>query len=157
MHDDNEDTTTCSEEDVPYSDDEANLSQGTLSLPDISASDNEDTHKAIVCETVCKSDIQYSNWRDNQICQGDDNSSQWDKMTHDYAKVRKTSKAPDNIGPPLTYMEECGAFKPLDTIANPLGLCRFYCANPATAKSVPAPKSPATTHKVKRMLEKARG
>ena len=50
------------EEDAPHSDDEANLSQGTLSLPDISASDDEDTHKAIAHEAAWKSDVQYGNW-----------------------------------------------------------------------------------------------
>ena len=54
-------------------------------------------------------------------------------------------------------MEEHRAFKPLDTMANPLGLCQFYCTDPETAKSVPAPKPLATTHKVKHLLEKARG
>ena len=128
MHGGDDDTSVQDEEDAPHSDDKANLSQGTLSLPDISASNNEDAHKAIACEAAQKSNVQYGNWRDEQIRQGDDNISQWDKMTHDYAKVRKTSKTPDNISPPLTYMEEHGAFKPLDTMANPLGLCQFYCA-----------------------------
>ena len=62
VHNDDEDTTAHSEEDVPHSDDEANLSQGTLSLPDISASNDEDARKAIVRETTQKSDVQYSNW-----------------------------------------------------------------------------------------------
>ena len=69
-------------------------------------------------------------------------------MAHDYAQVRKTSKAPDIIGPPLTYMEKHGAFKPLDTMANPLGLCSFYHTNPETVKSVPAAKPLATAHNV---------
>ena len=50
------------EEDAPHSDNRANLSQDTFSLPDISASDDENTHKAVVCEAVQKSDVQYSNW-----------------------------------------------------------------------------------------------
>ena len=41
-------------------------------------------------------------------------------------------------------------------MANPLGLCRFYRANPKTVKSVPALKSLATACKVKCLLEKAR-
>ena len=68
-------------------------------------------------------------------------------MVYDYANIGKTCKTPDGIGPPLTYMEEHGVFKPLDTMANPLGLCHFYCTNPETAKSLPALKPPATTHK----------
>ena len=77
-------------------------------------------------------------------------------MAHDYAEVRKASKVPNNISPPLTYMEECRVFKPLGTMANPLGLCQFYHADPESAKSVAAPKPPATTCKVKCLLEKAR-
>ena len=156
VHDNNDDTATHREEDAPHSDNEANMSQGTLSLPDISASDDEDTRKAIVHEAMWKSDIQYGNWREGQICQGNDSISQRDKTAYDYAEVGKTSKAPDNIGPPLTYMEERGVFKPLNTMANPLGLCQFYHSNPETVKSVPAPKPPVTAHKVKCPLEKAR-
>ena len=114
---DNEDTAVHGEEDAPHSDDKANLSQGTLSLPDISASNDKDTRKAVACEVTWKTNVQYSNWQDEQIHQGDKSISQWDKMAHDYADVRKTSKASDIIGPPLTYMEERGAFKPLDTTA----------------------------------------
>ena len=54
-------------------------------------------------------------------------------------------------------MEECRVFKPLDTMANPLGLCRFYCTNPETLKSISAPKSPASICLVKHLLEKAKG
>ena len=49
------------EEYAGHSEDEEALSQGTVSLLNISISDNEDTHKATVCEAVCKSDIQYGN------------------------------------------------------------------------------------------------
>ena len=54
--------TMAGEEYAPHLDDEENLSQGTVSLPDISASDDEGALKAIVCETVWKSDAQYDNW-----------------------------------------------------------------------------------------------
>ena len=40
-------------EDVP-SNDEANLSQGALSLPDFSAIDDEDARKAIACKATCE-------------------------------------------------------------------------------------------------------
>ena len=62
MHDNDEDTATHSEEDVPHSDNKVNLSQGTLSLPDISASNDEDACKAIVHKAAWKSDVQYGNW-----------------------------------------------------------------------------------------------
>ena len=141
--DDDGGSTAHGDEDVPHLDNEANLSQGTLSLPDTSASDDEDTHEAIACEAAWKSNIQYGTWRDEQICQGDDGILSGIRLPMIMPKVRKNSKAPDNIGPPLTYMEECMALKPLDTMANLLGLCQFYHADPETVKSVPAPKPPA--------------
>ena len=50
------------EEDEGHSDDEEALSQGTMSLLDISNSDNEEAHKAAVHEKVCKSDVQFTAW-----------------------------------------------------------------------------------------------
>ena len=41
-------------------------------------------------------------------------------------------------------------------MANPLGLCQFYHTNPETLKSISAPKSPASVHRVKCLLEKAK-
>ena len=58
----NDDDATTAEEDAPHSDNKANLSQGTVSLPDVSASDNGDACKAIVCEAVQKSDVHYGHW-----------------------------------------------------------------------------------------------
>ena len=141
--------TAHGEEDTLHSDDKENLSQCFLSLPDISASDDKDTHKAIAHQTTWKRDIQYGTWQNEQICQDNNAFSQWNKTIHDYAEVGKASKVPNNIVP--------GTFKPLDTTANLLGLCQFYHTNPESAKSVPALKPPATTHKVKCLLEKARG
>ena len=60
----------------------------------------------------------------------------------------RTSKAPDKIGPPLTYMEECGVFKPLDTIANPLGLCRFYQMDQKKSNVITGPKSKASARMI---------
>ena len=67
------------------------------------------------------------------------------------------ARSPDKIGPPLAYMEECRVFKPLDTMANPLGLCWFYRADPETAKSISALKHLVNVHRVKCLLEKAKG
>ena len=53
-------------------------------------------------------------------------------------------------------MEECGVFKPLDTIANPLGLCRFYQTDPQKSNVVTGPKSAAGTHRIKCLLELAK-
>ena len=47
-------------------------------------------------------------------------------------------------------------FKSLDTTANPLGLSQFYCTDPETLKSIPAPKSLASIQRVKCLLEKVK-
>ena len=127
-----------------------------MSLLDISTSDNEDACKATVHEAACKSNIQYGNWWDEQIHQGKEGITQCDKGVNDYANGGKPCKAPDKIGPPVAYMEECGVFKPLDTIANPLGLCQFYCTDPLHSNVITGPKSAASTRKIKHLLEKAK-
>ena len=68
----------------------------------------------------------------------------------------RPSKAPDKIGPSLTYMEECGVFKSLDTIVNPLGLCRFYRMDPKKSNVITGLKSMASIHKIKHLLELAK-
>ena len=122
---DDEDTTVGGE-DAGHSEDEEALLQGMVSLPNISTSDNEEVHKATACKTACKSDIQYGNWWDEQICWGKEGIAQHDKQVNDYANGGRPNKAPDKIRPLFSYMEEHGVFTPLGTIVNPLGLCRFY-------------------------------
>ena len=56
--------------------------------------------------------------------------------------------------PPVPYMEECRVFKPLDTIVNPLGLCRFYRSNPLHLNVITGPKYAASARKIKHLLEK---
>ena len=87
MHGDDDDTAAAGEEDAPHLDDEENLSQGNVSLPNISASDNEDTHKTIGHKTAWKSDVQYGNQQDEQIHQGNEGISQQDKGIYDYANI----------------------------------------------------------------------
>ena len=66
----------------------------------------------------------------NKSARGKEGIAQCDKGVNDYANGGKPCKAPDKIGPPVAYMEGHGVFKPLDTTANPLGLCWFYYTNP---------------------------
>ena len=107
----------------------------------ISNFDNEETHKAAVCKKVCKSDVRYAAWQDKQIHQGNDDIAKCNKRVHDHADIRKRCKAPDKIGPPLSYMEEHGVFKPLETIDNPMGLCRFYWTSSKKSNVLTGPKS----------------
>ena len=101
-----EEAVADAEEEEDGSDDEETLSQGTVSLLDISNSDNEETCKAAAHEKACKSNVQYTAWQDKQIRQGNDDIAKHDKRVHNHADVGKCCKAPDKIGPLLTYMEE---------------------------------------------------
>ena len=148
--------TAAGGEDAGHSEDEEALSQGTVSLLDISNSGNEEARKAAVRETACKSDVQYGAWQDEQIHQGNEGIVQRNKQVNDYADSGRPSKAPDKIGPPLSYMEENRVFKSLDTIANPLGLCRFYQTDPQKSNVIMGPKSSASTCRIKCLLELAK-
>ena len=152
---DDEDTTAGGE-DEGYSEDKEALLQGMVSLLNISTSDNEEACKATACETARKSDIQYGNWWDEQIHQRKEGIAQHNKQVNDYADGGRPSKAPDKIGPLFSYMEEHGVFKSLDTIANPLGLCRFYWTNPQESNVVTGPKSAAGACRIKHLLELAK-
>ena len=59
-----EENAAADEEDEGPSDDEEAQSQGTVSLLDISNSDNEEACKAAAHEKVCKSDVQFTAWQD---------------------------------------------------------------------------------------------
>ena len=47
-------------------------------------------------------------------------------------------------------------FKLLDTIANPLGLCRLYWTDPQKSNVITDPKSAASARRIKRLLELAK-
>ena len=57
-------------DDVLDSANEADVSQGSMSLLDISATDDEDTHKRKVRELARKSDIDFVVWKDKLISEG---------------------------------------------------------------------------------------
>ena len=78
------------------------LSEVTVSLLDISPSNNEDACKAIAHEAACKSDIQYGNWWDEQIHQGKEGIAQHDKEVNDYANGGKPCKVLDKMA--LLYL-----------------------------------------------------
>ena len=156
MQGDEEDTATGGEEDTGHLDDEETLSQGTVSSLDISTSDNEDACKAITHEAAHKSDIQYGNWWDEQINQGKEGIASVIRGLMIMLMVENLARLQIKLVPPVPYMEEHGVFKPLDTIANPLGLCRFYHTNPLHSNIITGLKSAAGTHKIKCLLEKVK-
>ena len=77
MQEDEEETAVGEEAD--HSEDEEAQSQGTVSLLNISTSDNEEACKAIAHKAAHKSDIQYGNWQDKQIHQGNEAIAKHDK------------------------------------------------------------------------------
>ena len=155
QEDEEEDTTVGGEEADQLEDEEAQ-SQGTVSLLDISTSDNKEVRKSTVHESACKSNVQYGNWWNEQVCQGNEGIAKCDKQVNDYMDGCRPSKAPDKIGPPLFYMEEHWVFIPLDSIANPLGLCRFYQTDPQKSNVVMGAKSAAAACRIKHWLELAK-
>ena len=147
-----DDDAAGDEEDEGHLDDEEALMQGMVSLLDISNSDNEEARKAVALEKARKSNVQFTACQDEHIHQGNEAIAQCDKQVHDHTDIGRPSKAPDKIGPPLTYMEECGVFKPLDTIAKPLGIYRFYRTDPQKSNVITGPNSMDSTCKIKRLL-----
>ena len=60
------------------------------------------------------------------------------------------------LAPLFSKWKRCGVFKPLDTIANPLGLCRFYWTDPQKSDVITGLKSAASTQRIKHLLELAK-
>ena len=109
------------------------------------------------CAKRHTSDVQYTAWQDKQIHQGNDDIAKHDKRVYDHADVGKCCKAPDKIGPLLTYMEEHGVFKPVETIDNPMGLCRFYQMSSKKSNVLTGLKSADCARKIHDMIKLAKG
>ena len=139
------------EHDVSYSTDKAVVSQGSIPLLDISASDDDETRKRKACELVLRSDTAYAAWKEKQISDGIEGIEEWDQMVNDYTDRKKKAQKSRPPWPPITYMEERGVFQPLASTTNTFGLCRFYRADPNTPMPTD-PESPATAEHVKRLL-----
>ena len=141
------------DDDASYSANEADVSQGSMSLLDISVSNDEDTHKRKVRELAHKSDTNFTVWKDKLISDGMTGLQEWDNVVNDYADSgKRKSKNPDSFGPPVSYMEERGVFKPLASTTNPLGLCHFYPTDPMITSTLPTLKPPAKADQVKGLL-----
>ena len=53
-------------------------------------------------------------------------------------------------------MEEHRAFKPMDSIDNPMGLCQFYQMSPEKSNVLTGPKSAECAHRIYGMVEIAK-
>ena len=104
-------------------DDNSSDEEKTLSPLDISNSDTEEIRMAAACRKVRQYDALFATWQDLQICQGNYEIGWRDQRVCDHPLAGKCCEAPDQVGPSLSYMEECGVFKPTDSINNPMGLC----------------------------------
>ena len=119
------------------------MSQGSIPLLDISATDDEETRKCKARELACRSDTDFAAWKEKQIGEGVKGIEERDNMVNDYTDGKRKPKNPDPLGPPVSYMEEHWVFQPLASTTNPLGLCRFYRAYPNVSMPT-TPKPPAT-------------
>ena len=118
------------EHDISYSTDEADVSQGSIPLLDISASDDDETRKRKARDLARRSDTAYAAWKEKQISDGMKGIEERDQMVNDYMDGKRRPKNPDPLGPPVSYMEERGVFQPLASTTNTFGLCRFYHVDP---------------------------
>ena len=64
------DEASGGEDNVLDSANEADVSQGSMSLLDISATDDEDTRKRKACELARKSDTDFAAWKENSSVKG---------------------------------------------------------------------------------------
>ena len=99
----------------------------------------------------------YTSWRNVQIHQGHFEIEQHDKTVCDHPLPGKRCEAPNQVGPPISYMKECGVFKPTEFVNNPMGLCQFYRMSPEKSNVLTGPKLADCTRKIYRMVEIARG
>ena len=104
-------------------------------------------------ELAHKNDTDFTAWRNQLICDGVAGIQEWDNTVNNYADPgKRRPKNPDTIGPPVSYMKECGVFQPLPSTMNPLGLCRFYPGDPSSLSMLKAPKPPATVGHLSNLL-----
>ena len=101
------DEASAGEDDVLDSANEADVSQGSMSLLDISTTDDEDTRKHKARELARKSDTDFAAWKDKLISEGVKGIQEQDSMVNDYTDSGKRKpKNPDPLGPPPHFLHE---------------------------------------------------
>ena len=146
------DEASGGEDDVLDSAHEADISQGSMSLLDITT-DDEDTRKCKARELARKTDTDFAVWKDKLIHEGVMGIQEQDSTVNNYPEGGKgRPKNPDPLGPPISYMKERGVFQPLPSTMNPMGLCHFYPVDLASVSTLAPPKSPATAEHLKGLL-----
>ena len=147
------DEASGGEDDALDSANEADVSQGSVSLLDISTTHNEDTRKHKAHKLARKSDTDFVVWKDKLIHEGVMGIQEWDSMVNDYADGgKRRPNHPNPLGPPVCYIKECGVFQPLPSMMNPLGFCHFYPTDPASMSTLAPLKSPAMAEHLRGLL-----
>ena len=118
------------EHDASYSTDEVDVSQGSIPLLDISASDNDETRKCKARDYARRSDTAYAVWKEKQTSDGVKGMEEWDQTVNDYTDGKRRPKNPDPLSPPVSYMEDRGVFQPLTSPTNILGYVTFTARTP---------------------------
>ena len=103
-------------------------------------SDTEEVCAAAAREKAHAGDTLYATWHDNQIRQGNDEIKQHDLRVCDHPHLGNRCEAPDQVGPPISYMEELRVFRMPVSMNNPMGLCQFYHTSPEKANILVGPK-----------------
>ena len=88
------------ENDVSYSTEDADVSQGSIPLLDISATDDDDTRKHKALELARKSDTAFATWKEKQISEGVKGIEEREQMVNNYTDGRRRPKHPDPLSPP---------------------------------------------------------
>ena len=127
------------------------MSQGSIPLLDISATDDEETRKCKAREVARRSDTDFTAWKEKEVNKGVKGIEEQDKMVNDYTDGKREPKNPDTLGRPISYMEEHRVFQSLASTTNTLGLCHFYHADPNMSMPT-GPKPLATVEHVKKLL-----
>ena len=74
----------------------------------------------------------------------------------DHPQFGKCCEAPDQVRPPISYMEEHRVFKPVEFINNSMGLCWFYRTSPKKANVLVGPKSAKSAHRIRHLIKIAK-
>ena len=82
----------------------------TISMTGFLQSDTEEVCAATVREKARVGDTLYATWHDNQIRQGNDEIKQRDLMVCDHPHIGNRCEAPDQVGPPISFMEGARGF-----------------------------------------------
>ena len=98
------------EHDMSYSTDKADVSQGSIPLLDISASDDDETRKRKAREYARRSDTAYAAWKEKQTSDGVKGIEERDQMVNDYMDRKRRPKNPDPLGPPFPTWRNAGCF-----------------------------------------------